>query len=239
MLEQIAQIAQITFFITPIGVFIATGIFALLRFNLYRSAKPSIKIDLEVTSWSSSDSWNVLNAVGVVTNTSRVRASCRSAKWAVRVLAPYDDEDVASKVEEYQGYMIGEGPPVDFPWDVKYRIQNDNPGIDLEPGESNVVDMSLAIPDWITAVDVRYTMVLPEGKHQLWTALCPHKIRYVRRWQMSEKESQENKISRKIGVRRINMDQPVNQKITLPSAEKPAEPPKGKKPEKQPDSSKK
>ena len=65
---------------------------------------------------------------------------------------------------------------MDFPWDVKYRIQNDNPGIDLEPGESNVVDMSLAIPDWITAVDVRYTMVLPKGKHQLWTALCPHKI---------------------------------------------------------------
>ena len=174
------QTAQVIFYLTPAVVFILTGIVAAWRFNIFRTAKPSIKIDLEVTSGSSSDSWNVLNAVGVVTNTSRVRASCHSAQWEVRVLAPYDDEDVASKVEEYQGYMIGEGPPVDFPWNVQYLIQNDNPGIDLEPGESNVVDMSLAIPDWITAVDVRYTMFLPEGKNQpiyVWTARCPHKIR--------------------------------------------------------------
>ena len=47
---------------------------------------------------------------------------------------------------------------------------------------------------------------------------------------MAKKESQGNKIFRKIAGRRINMDQPVNQKITLPSAQKPAEPPKGKKP---------
>ena len=45
---------------------------------------------------------------------------------------------------------------------------------------------------------------------------------------MAEKESQESKIIRRIIGRRINMDQPVNQKITLPSAEKPAEPPKAK-----------
>ena len=51
---------------------------------------------------------------------------------------------------------------------------------------------------------------------------------------MAEKESQESKISRKTGgSRHISMDRPVNQKITLPSAQKPAEPPKGKNPEKQ------
>ena len=50
---------------------------------------------------------------------------------------------------------------------------------------------------------------------------------------MADKESQESKIIRKIAGRRINMDQPVNQKITLPSAEKPAEPPKGKNPDQQ------
>ena len=45
---------------------------------------------------------------------------------------------------------------------------------------------------------------------------------------MADKKSQESKIIRKLSGRRINMDQPVNQKITLPGAEKPAEPPKGK-----------
>ena len=49
---------------------------------------------------------------------------------------------------------------------------------------------------------------------------------------MAEKGSQESKIITKLTGRRIDMDQPVNQKITLPSAEKPAKPPKGNKWEK-------
>ena len=173
------QTAQIIFYLTPAVVFILTGVVAAWRFNIFRTAKPSIKIDLEVTSQASSDLWNVISAVALVTNTSRVRAGCNSLQWEVRVLAPYDDEDVAAKEEEYQGHMVAEGPPVDFPWNVQYRIRNNNPGIDLEPGESNVVDMSLAVPNWITAVDVRCTMVLPKGKRgpvYVWTSLCPHEI---------------------------------------------------------------
>ena len=173
------QTAQIIFYLTPAFVFILTGIVAAWRFNIFRTAKPSIKIDLEVTSRASSDSWNIVSAVALVTNTSRVRASCNSLQWEVRVLSPYDDEDVGNKVAEYEDYMIAEGPPVDFPWNVQYRIRNSNPGIDLEPGESNVVDMSLAIPDWITAVDVRCTMILPKGKRgpiYVWTSLRPYDI---------------------------------------------------------------
>ena len=173
------QTAQVIFYLTPAIVFILTGIIAAWRFNIFRTAKPSIKVDLEVTSRASSDSWNVLSAVALVTNTSRVRASCNSLQWEVRVLAPYYDEDVESKVAEYGYPRVAEGPPVDFPWNVQYQIRNDNPGIDLEPGESNVVDMSLAIPDWITSVDVRCTLVLPKGSRgpiYVWTNLCPHKI---------------------------------------------------------------
>ena len=173
------QTAQIIFHLTPVIVFILTGLVAIWRFNVFRTAKPAIKIDLEVTSHASSASWNVISAVALVTNTSRVRASCNSLQWEVRVLAPFDDEDVESKVAEYEYHMVAEGPPVDFPWNVQYRIRNNNPGIDLEPGESNVVDMSLAIPNWITTVDVRCTMVLPKGNRgpiYVWTSLCPHEI---------------------------------------------------------------
>ena len=76
-------------------------------------------------------------------------------------------------------HMETDGPGVEFPWNVQYRIQNDDPGIALEPGESNVVDMSLAIPDWITAVDVRCTMVLIKGQggpDYVWTNRSPHDI---------------------------------------------------------------
>ena len=79
------------------------------------------------------------------------------------------------KVAEYADHMITNGPGVDFPWNVQYRIRNDSLGIALEPGESNVVDISLAIPDWITAVDVRCTMVLTKGRrgpNYLWINRC-------------------------------------------------------------------
>ena len=173
------QAAQVLFYLTPAVVFLLTGLLAAWRFNIFRTAKPSIRIDLEVTSHKSSDSWNVLNAVGLVTNTSRVRASCQSLQWEVRVLAPYNDEDIEAKVAEYESHMVAEGPPVNFPWNAQYRMQNENPGIDLEPGESNVVDMNLAVPSWIGAVDVRCTLVLPKGRRgtlYVWTSLCPHEI---------------------------------------------------------------
>ena len=173
------QVAQVIFHLTPAIVFTLTGFLAIWRFNVFRTAKPSIKVDLEVTSRASSESWNVVSAVALVTNTSRVIAHCNSLQWEVRVLAPFDDEDVESKTAEYADHMITNGPGVDFPWNVQYRIKNDNPGIALEPGESNVVDISLAIPDWITAVDVRCTMVLPKGRrgpNYVWTTRYPHDV---------------------------------------------------------------
>ena len=173
------QTAQVIFYLTPAVVFIITGIVAAWRFNIFRTAKPSIKIDLEVTSRASSDSWNSISAVALVTNTSQVIARCSSMQWEVRVLAPFADEEVEGKATEYAGHTITEGPRVEFPWSLQYRIQNDNPGIALEPGESNVVDMSLAIPNWIKAIDVRCTMVLLKGNRgpvYVWTSLRPHDI---------------------------------------------------------------
>ena len=45
---------------------------------------------------------------------------------------------------------------------------------------------------------------------------------------MANERSEERKNNNVPKRRRIDMDQPVNQTITLPSAEKPATPPKGK-----------
>ena len=173
------QTAQIVFYLTPLMVFIATGIVAAWRFNVFRTAKPSIRIDLEITSRASSDSWTAISAVAMITNTSRVMAGCNSLQWEVRVLAPYNDEDVEYKMEEYARHQVTDGPRVEFPWNVEHLIRNYNPGIALEPGESNVVDMSVAIPRWIRAVEVRCTLVLFKGNRgpvYVWTSLRPHDI---------------------------------------------------------------
>ena len=116
-------------------MFVLTVGAAAWRFKIFRTGRPSLKIDLEVSSRSSSDSYNVLSGVALVTNTSRVVARCESLQWEVRVLAPFDDEDVESKIEEYAGHMQSEGPGAYFPWNAQYRVENDDPGVDIEPGE--------------------------------------------------------------------------------------------------------
>ena len=173
------QTAQIVFYLTPLIVFIVTGLVAAWRFNIFRTSKPSIRIDLDITSRASSDSWTAISAVALVTNTSRVMAGCNSLQWEVRVLAPYNDEDVEHKMEEYVRHQVTDGPRVEFPWSVEHLIRNYNPGIALEPGESNVVDMSVAIPNWIRAVEVRCTLILLKGNSgpvYVWTSLRPHDI---------------------------------------------------------------
>lgn len=171
--------SQILFYITPAVVFVLTAFVAIVRFNLFRSSKPSIKVDLTVSSRPASDSWTAISAIASVTNTSQVIAKCDALIWEVRVLAPFDDDVVEAKVEEYGEHMLTNGPPVEFPWNVQYLIRSNDPGIALEPGETNVVDMSLAIPRWITSIDVRCSLVLPKGSKgplYLWTNKVPHDI---------------------------------------------------------------
>ena len=121
----------------------------------------AIKIDMEVTSRRSSPSYNALNAVVVLTNTGRVVARCTRLVWQVRVLAPYSDEDVEVRIQAYEKYHSVETVPVEFPWNLQYNISIENSMIFLEPGEVNTVSMSLAIPVWITAIDVQ--LVLQEA----------------------------------------------------------------------------
>ena len=62
---------------------------------------------------------------------------------------------------------------------AKERLYYEGPGIALEPGESNAVDMTLAIPEWMATVDVRCTMVLTKrqgGPDQVWTRRSPQDI---------------------------------------------------------------
>ena len=133
------QATQVIFYLTPVVVFLVTGVFAAWRFNMFRTAKPSIRIDMEVSSRFCSSSYNVLSAVALIVNTSKVRAQCDSLQWVVRVLAPFDDHVVEAKLAEYQDYLHTVGRPAEFPWNIQYRVINDDPGIALEPGESNTV----------------------------------------------------------------------------------------------------
>ena len=177
--EKITLVAQIAFYLSPLIIALVTFVLAWWRFKIFRVREPAITTDLRVSSRRCSPSYNALSAVAVLTNTSRVAVRITELAWSVRVLAPYNDEAVASKIEEYAAHMIVAGSPIEFPWNVNYSISRTNARIYLEPGESNTISMSLAVPDWIEAVDVLIELDSPhraEGSPLCWAARCQHDI---------------------------------------------------------------
>ena len=141
--------------------------------------EPAVNINMDVTSRRCSDSFVAISAVATLTNASRVLAKCNELRWEVRVLAPYRDEDVQQKVHEYSNYHEVETIPIEFPWNLNYNLSRTDSRIFLEPGEMNTVAMNLAIPDWITSIDVQLTLQGAKGKRTLqsgWVARCMHDI---------------------------------------------------------------
>ena len=178
-LDTVVAAVQIVFYLSPLIIAGATLFLAWWRFKVFRVREPAIKMDLEVTSHRSSPSYNSLSAVVVLTNTSRVAVRIAEVTWQVQVLAPYSDADVERKIDEYAPHMESAGSPIEFPWNVNYKISRINSRIALEPGESNIVSMSLALPDWIEAVDVLIELDSPhisEGSPLCWAARCQHEI---------------------------------------------------------------
>ena len=178
-LDTVVSAVQVVFYLSPLIIAGATLFLAWWRFKVFRVREPAIKMDLTVTSHRSSPSYNSLSAVVVLTNTSRVAVRIAEVTWQVQVLAPYSDADVDRKIDEYAPYMESAGSPIEFPWNVNYKISRTNSRIALEPGESNIVSMSLALPDWIEAVDVLIELDSPhssEGSPLCWAARCQHEI---------------------------------------------------------------
>ncbi len=179
-LERFATAMQIVFYLSPLIIALVTFLLAWWRFRVFRISEPVVKIDLRVTSRRCSPSYNALNAVAALTNTSRVAVQVIRLEWRVFVLSPYSDEEVESKINEYEPYMAVDGSPVEFPWNVNYTLSQANPMIFLEPGETNTIGMSLAIPNWIEAIDVLIELDSPlgrEGPALCWAAQCPHDIK--------------------------------------------------------------
>lgn len=185
-LGTVTAVMQIVFYLSPLIIAGATLFLAWWRFKVFRVREPAITTDLQVTSRPSSPSYNALSAVVVLTNTSRVAVRVTRLRWLVRVLGPYNDAAIESKISEYAPYLEfdgfpidSDGVPIEFPWSVNYTISQVNARISLEPGESNTISMSLAIPRWIEAVDVLVELDSPPAKDSpplCWAARRQHDI---------------------------------------------------------------
>lgn len=185
-LDTVVAAVQIVFYLSPLIIAGATLFLAWWRFKVFRVREPAIKMDLEVTSHRSSPSYNSLSAVVVLTNTSRVAVRVTRLRWLIRVLGPYNDADIESKISEYAPYLEFDGLPIDsdgvpieFPWNVNYTLSQVNARISLEPGESNTISMSLAMPRWIEAVDVVIELDSPAAKDSpplCWAARRQHDV---------------------------------------------------------------
>ena len=170
---------QTMFYVISAIFLMVSAAAAVWRFKIFRMGEPAIRIDLEVRSYTSSPSYNALSAVALVKNSSRVETVVNEFEWEVRVLSPYTDEAVEDKAQEYTDYYYSETQWVEFPWNVNYKLTQTDARINLEPGESNTVSMNLAIPDWITAVDVKLVLYAPPGRKKwddAWVARRTHSL---------------------------------------------------------------
>ena len=178
VLETFTLAAQIAFYLTPIIIALGTLGLAWWRFKVFRIREPAITTDLQVTSRRSSPSYNALSAVVVLTNTSRVAVEITRLEWTVRILSPYDDDDVEDRIGDSERYRTFDGS-LDFPWDVYDILMQEDIVISLDPGESNAIGTSMVIPDWIEAVEVLIELDSPSGQDDArlcWIARCPHDI---------------------------------------------------------------
>ena len=177
-LDTVLAAVQIVFYLSPLIIAGVTLFLAWWRFKVFRIREPAIKMDLVVTSRRCSPSYNALNAVATLTNTSRVAVEFTRLEWTVRILSPYDDDDVEDRISDSDRYRTFNGS-LDFPWDVYDILIQEDVVISLDPGESNAIGMSIAIPDWIEAVEVLIELDSPseqDGARLYWIARCPHDI---------------------------------------------------------------
>ena len=178
-LDTTMTVMQIIFFASPLLIAVATLFLAWWRFKVFRVRESVINATLDVSSRRCSPSYNALNVVASLTNVSRVASRVNRFEWSVFVLAPHTDDAIETKIAEYAPYMEVIDSRYEFPWNVNYHLVQQNPGISLEPGESNAISMSLAIPDWIEAVEVLLELDGPpgiDGSPMYWEARQPHDI---------------------------------------------------------------
>lgn len=177
-LDTVVAAVQVVFYLSPLIIAGATLFLAWWRFKVFRVREPAIKMDLEVTSRRCSPSYNALNAVATLTNTSRVAVEITRLEWTVRILSPYDDDDVEDRIDEFERYHSF-NDFIDFPWDDYDTLLQEGVTLSLDPGESNAIGVSIAIPDWIAAVEVLIELDSPseqDGARLYWIARCPHDI---------------------------------------------------------------
>ena len=105
-LDIVVAAVQIVFYLSPLIIAGATLFLAWWRFKVFRVREPAIKMDLVVSSRRCSPSYNALNAVATLTNTSRVAVEITRLEWTVRILSPYDDEDVEDRISDSADFQL-------------------------------------------------------------------------------------------------------------------------------------
>jgi hypothetical protein len=177
-LDTVVAAVQIVFYLSPLIIAGATLFLAWWRFKVFRVREPAIKMDLTVTSRRCSPSYYALNAVATLTNTSRVAVEITRLEWAVRILSPYDDDDVEDMISDSADFQLL-NDTLDFPWAVYNTLIQEGVMLSLDPMESNAIGMAIAIPDSIESVEVLIELDSPSEQDEgrlYWIARCPHDI---------------------------------------------------------------
>ena len=177
-LQQAALYAQAVFYGVTVAGLVATAIFGIVRYRLFRAGRPFISIALEVSSRPCSSALTQIGVIAKLYNGSRVLAKAEELEWECRALSLYLQEDIEGKIEEYfsadDEHTRACPETSEFPWNVQQRITKRNLNIEIEPNEYSPENISFIVPKYCRAVQVRLFIPTKSNINRGWTAVIYH-----------------------------------------------------------------
>lgn len=180
-LSQARLWAQTFFYVVTALSILAAGAIGIVKFNLFRSGRAFITVNLEASSRPCSSTYMQIGVTARLFNGSRVLATARTLEWECRAVATYDDDLIESKIGEYfssgDAYQRTESSNSEFPWNVQQRITKTDLSLEIEPNEYSHDNVTFIVPAYCTAVQIRLFIPTPRNDRLGWTAVIYHDTR--------------------------------------------------------------
>lgn len=177
-LQQAALYAQAAFYSATVIGLVATALFGIVRYRLFRAGRAFIAITMEASSRASSPRSTHIGVIAKLYNGSRVLARAQEVEWECRGVAFYSQPELEGKIEEYfsgdAAHTRAYPGTSEFPWNVQQRIIRKELNIEIEPNEYINENISFLVPDYCKAVQVRLFIPTKGNADRGWTAVIYH-----------------------------------------------------------------
>ena len=176
---------QIFFYATTTLIAVAAGIIGGIKYRRFRLGREFISITLEASSRPCSDGRIQIGVTAKMHNGSKVLAKATTLEWECRALGTYDDDAIATKLDEYFNSAGGNarqesGHTISVERAAAHyqtqRIIKRGLNAQIEPNETSHDNVTFVVPSYCTSVQVRLSIAASKDGNLIWTAVVYHDI---------------------------------------------------------------